>query len=115
MKPKNVLVMLGLVAVCLLVWFFAIRGRGTGGAKLLPPFMPERLEKSDVTMITVRGEAGGEVKVRRRDDASDHWDEVIGSELVRADLNKIDDLLAALSHQAVRERIKRESVTDADI
>jgi len=114
MKPKNVVVMLVLVALCF-VAYLVISGKkhGTDGDGVLPSVWP-KFGKNDAAAITIRGQ-GEELKLRRREDSSDRWDVIEGLEFVRADANAVDDLLSAVSRQSVSSRYKHETVSAADL
>ncbi len=115
MRKRNVVVMLILVALCFVGYLFLTRqdtsGNGEPGA--LPPFWP-KLQKSDVSAVTLRGQ-GDELKLRRREASTDRWEVIEGTELVRADNNAVDDLVSALAKQAVGQRYKQDTVTAANL
>ncbi len=114
MKPRNVVVMLALVLLCV-VGYFLIDGKQSAGDGDGPlPAVWPRFEKPDATAIALRGQ-GEELKLRRREGASDRWDVVEGAEFVRADNNAVDDLLSALSRQSVASRYKSDTVTAGDV
>jgi hypothetical protein len=114
MKPRNVVVMLALVLLCV-VGFFLVKGKenGAGAEGPLPAVWP-KFEKPDATAIAIRGQ-GEELKLRRREGASDRWEVIEGVEFIRADNNAVDDLLTALSRQSVSARYKHETVTAGDL
>jgi hypothetical protein len=114
MKPRNVVVMLVLVLLCV-AGFFLLKDEagvdGPGGA--LPAVWP-KFATTDASAVAMRGQ-GDELKLRRRENASDRWDVIEGAELVRADGNAVEDLITALSRQSVSARYPHDSVTAADV
>jgi hypothetical protein len=114
MKPRNVVVMLVLVLLCV-VGYYVLGGKGAGdsGDEKLQPVWP-KFEKPDVTAVAIRGQ-GEELKLRRREGSTDRWEVIEGVEFVRADNNAVDDLLTALSRQSVGARYKHETVTPGDL
>jgi hypothetical protein len=112
MKPKNVVVMLGLVLACVLAYFL-MPSSATNPVAGLPAYMPSDLAKSDVTDIVASGQ-GSVLHLKKREGTRDKWEVVAGTELVRADGNKVDDLLAALATQSVREKITAQELAVND-
>jgi Domain of unknown function (DUF4340) len=112
MKPRNVIVLLVIALLCAGAWFWLEEGGGSGADTTLPAVWP-KFEKHDVTAIQLSGQ-GSTLKLSRHGGPTDRWDVLAETELVRADANAIDDLLAALSGQSVSVKIERAKASDAD-
>lgn len=112
MKPRNVLFLLVVALICAGAWFFLNSEDGPGSKGPLPAVWP-KFEKHDVSALKVSGQ-GSTLKLSRHGGPTDRWDVLADTELVRADANAVDDLLAALSSQSVSVKIERASVSDTD-
>jgi uncharacterized protein DUF4340 len=112
MKPRNVLVLLVIAVLCAVAWFVVDR-TSAPAEKKLPAVWP-KLSRADVTSVTVKGQ-GSTLELRRRGAAADQWNTLVGTELVRANANDVDDLLGALERQAVRDRIDYASIPNGNV
>jgi len=112
MKPRNVLVPLVIAALCAVAWW-VVAGQSGKGDNKMPSIWP-KIARADVTSIVAKGQ-GSTLELRRRGTSGDHWDTLVGTELVRADANAVDDLLAAFERQAVRGRIAYASIKDGNV
>lgn len=110
MRIQNVLVLLVLVALCAAGYFLLVQRSGDGEGSKLPSVWP-KFDRSDVTMIEMKGQ-GDTLRLKRREGPGDRWDVLVGTEFLRADANAVDDLLAALSRQNVRDRVLASDVRD---
>jgi hypothetical protein len=111
MKPRNVLVLLVIAALCAVAWWLVDAGSTPPDA--LAAVWP-KFARADVTTIVASGQ-GSTLELRRRGNTVDQWDAMVGTELVRADANAVDDLLGALERQAVRARIEYASIEGGDV
>lgn len=109
---RNMLLMLTLAVLCIVGYFVLSTPDADDGTKL-PPNWP-KFDRSEVTAITVKGQ-GSKVELRKREGSKDRWDVVEGTETLRADANKVDDLLTQLSRQTVRDRIRFADLEKGDI
>ena len=111
MKPRNVLVLLIIAALCAVAWWL-VDSKSTP-ADRLPAVWP-KFTRSDVTSLVAKGQ-GSSLELRRRGKTADQWDTLVGTELVRADANAVDDLLGALERQAVKSRIEFASIAGGNV
>ena len=112
MKPRNVLVFLVLAVLCAVAWYFVDKNSAPADKKL-PSAWP-KVVPADVSSIVVKGQ-GSALELRRRANTADQWDTLVGTELVRAEANAVDDLLGAISKQAVRDRIEYASIPGGNV
>lgn len=111
-KLRNVLVLLVLAVLCAVAWYVVDRTSSPPKEKL--PAVWPKVARADVTSVVAKGQ-GSTLELRRRGGSADHWDTLVGTELVRADANKVDDLLSAIERQAVRDRITFASIAGGNV
>ena len=111
MKPRNVLVLLVIAALCAVAWWLV--DSNSASPDRMPAVWP-KIARGDVTAIVASGQ-GSTIELRRRGTSGDQWDVLVGAELVRADANAVDDLLGALEKQAVRSRIAYASIAGGNV
>jgi hypothetical protein len=106
---RNVLVMLAVAALAVFGWI-ALGPKDTGPEGRLQPTMP-RFSRDDVSRLAVRSQ-GEVLEVRRRAERRESWDVREGTEWVRADTDKVEELLVQLARQSVVNRFTHDEVGD---
>ncbi len=109
MTWKNVVGMLLLVGLAALALVFMQDDRVTDSGR--PLLIVKAFDKSTVTRIEAKAEAGDTLILRRRTDDTESWDLDIGQEWARANAITIDEILTALMRADVTQYFPAAEVT----